>query len=720
METAVSGLAPAPQTSPYEDQQLKPGEFRLLRLEWNTEKDELRLETYPAVLSDKPDYDAVSYVWGRAPASVNVDCNGGLLRISPTAHEMILHLRLYRPNTTRPLWIDAICINQIDPKERETQVKLMPSIYASATQVIVWMWLPTPETLAFMTDFPRVAELAKDWSPVARHIDVGWRGEGWPPEGHDFWTGLFSVMNHEWFRRLWTFQEIILATKATLLCGKNFIDADDFIAFVEEGWFGVPAFIIPSCFDASLSPDRLLLKHLAFSESRTIQYHRKRRQEGFLQIDEVNIPLLLYALRSRNVQERVDRVWAIGGLFSQSLQEQLSSLVDYSNFGRTEYWRTHVGFAKAVVKEWHSVAILAIPRSLTRDVYNLPSWCPDLSGQPVCAMELDGWWNLPIASHGPTLQFVLTSREDDKNSAARLDAIMNHPSKLMYTAELDNLLRVCGFVVDEVLEVVEDTKLLDGDSYRNESSTAARVSHPLHAIVSDVYRKALCLAQRTLRVSEVSDSWIPRQFLMSLFGDCRIVDNAEMAYHHMLAFLNSSNRVEYFYSLNSNEQDRVSSCSTYHRWMVGHSFFATKGGRFGIAHPGLRPGDKICAFYGGQSLHILRFFSDRVCDNCKYSIEDEHFHCSICNDDDYDLCPTCVGRGHYCPGASHLMLKQFIKDGCVMDSTNERIIPNLRWPGWQDTVQTAEFCCVAFIPHLMEQHERDAARLGPNEIFVIK
>ena len=31
----------------------------------------------------------------------------------------------------------------------------------------------------------------------------------------------------------------------------------------------------------------------------------------------------------------------------------------------------------------------------------------------------------------------------------------------------------------------------------------------------------------------------------------------------------------------------------------------------------------------------------------------------------------------------------------------------------------AEFCGVTFIPHLMKPHEQEAARLGPDEIFVI-
>lgn len=39
---------------------------------------------------------------------------------------------------------------------------------------------------------------------------------------------------------------------------------------------------------------------------------------------------------------------------------------------------------------------------------------------------------------------------------------------------------------------------------------------------------------------------------------------------------------------------------------IGHSFISTRGGHFGMAAPGCKPGDKICVFYGGEPLYIIR------------------------------------------------------------------------------------------------------------------
>jgi next-to-BRCA1 protein 1 len=66
------------------------------------------------------------------------------------------------------------------------------------------------------------------------------------------------------------------------------------------------------------------------------------------------------------------------------------------------------------------------------------------------------------------------------------------------------------------------------------------------------------------------------------------------------------------------------------------------------------------------------------CNNCNNPMEDEHFHCSVCDGGDYDLCPACVDTGIHCPGTGHWMVKRFVKNGCVVNSTTERIPPKFK------------------------------------------
>ncbi|KAI2482215.1 zz type zinc finger domain-containing protein [Pyrenophora tritici-repentis] len=66
------------------------------------------------------------------------------------------------------------------------------------------------------------------------------------------------------------------------------------------------------------------------------------------------------------------------------------------------------------------------------------------------------------------------------------------------------------------------------------------------------------------------------------------------------------------------------------------------------------------------------------CNNCNEPMEDEHFHCSVCDGGDYDLCPACVDNGIHCPGNSHWMVKRFVKNGTVVNSTTQRIAPKVK------------------------------------------
>lgn len=63
------------------------------------------------------------------------------------------------------------------------------------------------------------------------------------------------------------------------------------------------------------------------------------------------------------------------------------------------------------------------------------------------------------------------------------------------------------------------------------------------------------------------------------------------------------------------------------------------------------------------------------CNNCDKSIPDVHYHCSTCEDGDFDLCQTCVDNGVLCQSDDHWLLKRIVKDGKVINSTTETMPP---------------------------------------------
>lgn len=63
------------------------------------------------------------------------------------------------------------------------------------------------------------------------------------------------------------------------------------------------------------------------------------------------------------------------------------------------------------------------------------------------------------------------------------------------------------------------------------------------------------------------------------------------------------------------------------------------------------------------------------CNNCQNPIPDQHYHCSTCDDGDYDLCQSCIDNGVLCGGDGHWMIKRFVKNGKVINSTTETLPP---------------------------------------------
>ena len=107
-----------------------------------------RLET--VALESEP-YTALSYVWGDPSDRVPFVLDNHHLPITRNLALALQALRL--DDEPFVLWIDAICINQDDLKEKSEQVLRMKEIYASASLVIVWVGAATPASDVAMDMF---------------------------------------------------------------------------------------------------------------------------------------------------------------------------------------------------------------------------------------------------------------------------------------------------------------------------------------------------------------------------------------------------------------------------------------------------------------------------------------------------------------------------------------------------------------------------------------
>ncbi|CAJ2502828.1 Uu.00g102220.m01.CDS01 [Anthostomella pinea] len=84
------------------------------------------------------------------------------------------------------------------------------------------------------------------------------------------------------------------------------------------------------------------------------------------------------------------------------------------------------------------------------------------------------------------------------------------------------------------------------------------------------------------------------------------------------------------------------------------------------------------------------------CNSCDRAVPSAHFHCSICDDGDFDLCQDCVTRGITCYGEGHWLIKRTIADGQIKCSTTH-IAPKLDRPaGTNSTPPSTSAAASAF------------------------
>ncbi|OCK80648.1 hypothetical protein K432DRAFT_327853, partial [Lepidopterella palustris CBS 459.81] len=154
------------------------------------------------------DFEALSYIWGRETATVappwarhSIYLKGRRFNVNINLFTILMRLRYQ--DQQRELWVDAVCINQTDLKERDQQVKLMRHVYQKAKQVIVDLNSidnPCDKIGAITGRFGEATAAAQTRNPLH------------PLFAKPYWT------------RIWVIQEIGLARKLTVYCGNRSFD----------------------------------------------------------------------------------------------------------------------------------------------------------------------------------------------------------------------------------------------------------------------------------------------------------------------------------------------------------------------------------------------------------------------------------------------------------------------------------------------------------------
>ena len=179
----------------YQYSSLLPGKnhVRLLRLLPSEHKDavvkcqlfEYKLESTKAVHL----YEALSYVWGDPEETVSIVVNQRRFKVTSNLHSALLRLR--DDSLERVLWIDAICINQADDREKEKQIQLIPMVYGLANTVVVWLGKAKN---AYEHEDDQALEDLRVIADTRRADHLG---------NQMVQCRILGLLDHPWFRRMW-------------------------------------------------------------------------------------------------------------------------------------------------------------------------------------------------------------------------------------------------------------------------------------------------------------------------------------------------------------------------------------------------------------------------------------------------------------------------------------------------------------------------------------
>ena len=325
-------------------------------------------------------YCALSYVWGDSENTRPIEVNGKVFHVTCNLASALRHLR----HAVRPrfLWADAICINQINNKERSAQVSQMGEVYRSAQHTIIWLGEATQETEKVFHLLRQVIKLTRAEGRLRsldKHYSSGYSSSEdtshlTPPTKinallEKLGTGIEVLLDLPWFTRVWIYQELVFSPDAWLQCGDTRARWEDVSNIIN---------IIPYSGSGSESYERFLAMDKA--------------KRGFSRgLSSLTRPRALFdvliARRGLGVFDPRDMVFAHLGIVANSRQDQ-------DSFMRKKWKLLKADYAKNTSELYRNVAtylsgnieifelLSHVEAASGERLPNTPSWAPNWMDKP--------------------------------------------------------------------------------------------------------------------------------------------------------------------------------------------------------------------------------------------------------------------------------------------------------------------------------------------------
>ncbi|KAK4163558.1 ankyrin repeat-containing domain protein [Cladorrhinum sp. PSN259] len=238
-------------------------------------------------------YEALSYFWGLEKSKEPIWIDGHQFSVGANLYSALSHLR--DRFVERILWVDAICINQEDKTgEKEQQVQSMAKIYSRASQVIVWLGQATSDSDQALEAMRAAAEEEQGTNPSLNETCK---------------QAIITLLEREWFQRIWVLQEVAAARHVLIRCGFTEIDGYAFCL----GLSALRPFDMRPDLQALIPPVAYLIRGAIF--------RRRHRGNEVSQSDRFSLKIrplseLVDMYHTRKASIPLDKVYALIGMSS--------------------------------------------------------------------------------------------------------------------------------------------------------------------------------------------------------------------------------------------------------------------------------------------------------------------------------------------------------------------------------------------------------------------
>lgn len=250
----------------------------------------------------------------------------------------------------RIIWVDAICINQADVKERNHQVHIMKRIYSQAASVVVWLGpasKPSQSAIKLIIDRNR----------------LGPRETSLLDYKEDALKGLSDIFLRNWWKRIWIVQEVVAARELVIYCGRRRLPWN---------------FVVKVCRE---------IRWNEFSRDGKSQHLRSSGYRNFTALNDfrrgrMSLTKCLQCTKDYEATDTRDKLYALIGVASDICPEDI--VPDYTKSTRTVF----LDLVYFLVTKRRSLDIISSgrhlrsvpttpPGSQPQSGDNTPSWLPD-------------------------------------------------------------------------------------------------------------------------------------------------------------------------------------------------------------------------------------------------------------------------------------------------------------------------------------------------------